>query len=88
MKMSKHDRKIFNQGRAEGFADGYAQGLHDGNPFILMAESITDMARRVSKVLSNPELAEALAKAREMQETLEIEGECDDSISGDDSSES
>lgn len=86
MKMSKHDRKIFNQGKAVGYAEGYAQGLHDGNPINRIAEALQEMVKRVSDILNNPELTEALVEAREMQERLEAEG-CD-SISGDDSLES
>lgn len=87
MKMSKHDRKIFNQGKAfgcaKGYAEGYAQGLHDGNPFIRMAEAFEEMGKRVSEAINNPETLKMLEEARQMQDdmdALEIEGEGNDSV--------
>lgn len=74
MKMSRHDRKMFNMGKESGYYEGYAKGLHDGNPFNAIAEALSEMSMRVSEALCNPEVVKAIA---EMQETLEIEGEDD-----------
>lgn len=72
MKMSRRERKIYNEGKAAGYKDGYTKGLHDGNPFILIAETFADI---VNQITSNPELLEAAlkAKADEIDDELIIE---------------
>ena len=54
MKMSKAERKAYNLGRQAGRAEGYTDGLHDGNPFIALAEGINN----ISKKLTDPEFIE------------------------------
>ena len=72
MKMSRRERRIFNEGKEAGYKDGYIKGLHDGNPFILIAETFADI---VNQITSNPELLEAAlkAKADEIDDELIIE---------------
>ena len=71
MKMSKHDRKIFNQGRREGYAEGYAKGYHDGNPFNTMVEAMSSLAISISEAIKeNPDLLKEMKET----ETLDIEG--------------
>lgn len=66
--MSRKHRKIYKQGKTDGYALGYAQGLHDGNPFIKMAEAIADVVNRISDSLNNPEVLKALEEAKKIQE--------------------
>lgn len=87
MKMSRHDRKIFNQGKAAGFAEGYAKGLYDGNPFNKIMEAVQEMADNITKTFSDPELIKALEEARQMQaecgcdcSECECNGNCDECI--------
>lgn len=87
MKMSRHDRKIFNQGKAAGYIDGYAKGLHDGNPFNLLAEAISKASKAFADMANNPDFKEIIRKANETPSLL-AEGDSDDSISGDDTFES
>jgi flagellar biosynthesis/type III secretory pathway protein FliH len=72
MKMSRRERRIFNEGKEAGYKDGYIKGLHDGNPFILAIEAIADV---VNQIKSDPELLKAVleAKADEIGDELIIE---------------
>lgn len=67
MKMSKKERKAYNQGKATGFMEGYSQGLHDGNPFIIIAEAAERTVKSISEHLSDPEFIKALEEARQAQ---------------------
>lgn len=76
MKMSRHDRKIYNQGKQAGYNDGYIQGLHDGNPFNAIADALTEFGRKAGEILSDPDIKQALIEAQQANDnTLIIEGE-------------
>ena len=34
-KKSRRERKVYEEGRAAGYAEGYKNGLYDGNPSVL-----------------------------------------------------
>lgn len=57
MKMSKAERKAYNQGKRDGkqigYMEGYAKGLHDGNPFNALIDAL-------KKIEENPELLKLL----------------------------
>ena len=60
MKMSRAERKAFNYGKKVGYLEGYAKGVHDGNPFNRILETVQEMV----KTLTKPEIIEAMAKAQ------------------------
>ena len=65
MKMSRSKRKAYNQGRRDGqqigYFEGYAKGLHDGNPFNKIIEAVSNLAKTIA---DNPELMAEALKAR------------------------
>lgn len=71
MKMSKAERKAYNQGKRDGkqigYMEGYAKGLHDGNPFNALIDACASIAKKIAE---NPELLQQLN-----QEELIIEGD-------------
>lgn len=71
MKMSKAERKAYNQGERDGkqigYMEGYAKGLHDGNPFNAIIDTLASIAKTIAE---NPELLQQLN-----QEELIIEGD-------------
>lgn len=73
MKMSKAERKAYKLGRQAGRAEGYAAGLHDGNPFITLAESFNKAINSISDKLSDPEFIEYLQTLKEESEKVEEE---------------
>lgn len=80
MKMSRSERKAYNQGKRDGqqigYFEGYAKGLHDGNPFNAMIEAITSFANTIT---SNPELmAEAIRRTNLSPEELDAELEAEE----------
>ena len=56
-KYNRRDRRIYREGKAAGYTEGYRQGLEDGNPF-----------NQIIKALNDPAFMAALAKAKELQE--------------------
>ena len=60
-------RSEYKRGKAVGYAEGYKQGLHDGNPFIKIAEAASDMVTVISNRLSDPEFLEMLKKAKAIE---------------------
>ena len=70
-KISRSKREAYNQGRHDGYMEGYAKGLYDGNPFNTMVEALSSLANTISEAIKeNPDL---LKEMKEM-ETLDIEG--------------
>ena len=67
MKMSKAERKAYNEGRqsgyTEGYTEGYSKGFHDGNPFNAVAEAIADVMRKIGDMTTSPEFLEAIGYA-------------------------
>lgn len=88
MKMSRHERNIFNQGKksgfAAGYAEGYSKGIYDGNPFNKLADAIVNMSKEFAAMAIN---SDAMKAIEEYNQSM-AEGEQDDSVSGDDSLES
>jgi len=77
MRKTRRDIKNYNEGHADGWAEGYKQGLHDGNPFNRVIEAISVMVKTIT---DNPELmAEALKKAGKTPEELDAEIEAEES---------
>lgn len=67
MKMSKAERKAYN----DGYCEGYIKGLHDGNPFVAMGEALSKLAKVITDTIEeHPELLQQLD-----QEELIIEGD-------------
>lgn len=66
--MTRKERKAYKQGKNLGYVlgydEGYARGLHDGNPIIAIAEVL----RHTFDNLSNPEVIKALEEAKKIQE--------------------
>lgn len=72
MLKKRRDRKNYNAGHdagyVEGYAKGYIEGLHDGNPFIRIAEGISEITSYIVKTIDeNPALIEKALKASEVQ---------------------
>lgn len=65
MRMTRRERKIYKAGKADGYAAGYSQGMHDGNPFILIAESL---GRALDAITTDPDIIKALKEAQESDE--------------------
>ena len=69
MMFSRRNRKIYNLGKRDGYALGYAQGLHDGNPFNSMIEALSNFAKSLNEaVKQNPNLLKALNTVEEPEE--------------------
>lgn len=72
MKMSKAERKAYNQGKRDGkqigYMEGYAKGLHDGNPFNALIDAFARMKKTIDE---NPKFLLQLLD----QEELIIEGD-------------
>lgn len=80
MKMSKSERKAYNQGKRDGqqigYFEGYAKGLHDGNPFNALMEAVSNFVKTIGE---NPEImAEAMKQRAKSPEELEAELEAED----------
>lgn len=65
MRMSRRERKIYKAGKADGYAAGYSQGMHDGNPFVLLTESL---GRAIDAFTTDPDVVKALKEAQESGE--------------------
>ena len=65
MRMTRRERKIYNAGKADGYAAGYSQGMHDGNPFVLIAETL---GRAIDAITTDPDVLKALKEAQESDE--------------------
>ncbi len=72
MKKSRHDRKIYNQGRHAGYNEGYIQGLHDGNPFTLIAEAAAELGRSMVEALKDPDVVKALADSQQAEDAQPV----------------
>lgn len=69
-KLSRRERKIYEEGRAAGYAEGYKNGLYDGNPFNALIDGLRERLNVVADaVKDNPELLKQIQE----QNTLEIE---------------
>lgn len=80
-KYSRRERKIANIAKQEGYMKGYQQGyqlgLHDGNPFILIGESVAKAISSMSDALTDPAFIEACKKAQGEQKEIDSCVSCD-----------
>ena len=76
-KYSRRERKIASIAKQEGYLKGYQQGLHDGNPFILLAESVTKAVSAMADTLTDPAFIEACKEAQEEQKKIGSCVSCD-----------
>ena len=49
-KLTKSERKIYNEGKRAGYNEGYNQGLHDGNPFNKMFDYINNVLKTINEM--------------------------------------
>lgn len=75
-KYSRRERKIASIAKQEGYLKGYQQGLHDGNPFIIMAETLSRAVSAIADSLTDPAFIEACKEAQEAQEELKKIDSC------------
>ena len=73
MKMSKRERKAYNLGRENGYIEGYKDGLHDGNPFISLAEGLNKAIGVISEKLTDPEFIEYCKRVTAEEEMEQVE---------------
>ena len=66
-KFTRRERKIYKQGKAAGYIEGYAKGLHDGNPFIALGEAAAKVVASLGEMITDPEFVE-YAKAQKFEE--------------------
>ena len=64
---TKRYRSEYKRGKAVGYVEGYAQGLHDGNPLNKIADAAANMAKVISDRMSDPAFIEALKKAKAIE---------------------
>lgn len=76
-KYSRRERKIASIAKQEGYIEGYLKGLHDGNPFITMAESLSKAVSAMADALTDPAFIEACKEAQEEQKKIESCVSCD-----------
>ena len=69
-KLSRRERKVYEEGRAAGYAESYKNGLYDENPFNALIDGLMEYLNVVADaVKDNPELLKQIQE----QNTLEIE---------------
>lgn len=68
-KYTRRERGIYRVGKAAGYAEGYRQGLEDGNPFIKIAKAAGKILDGLAKVVADPDFMAALEEARKEEET-------------------
>lgn len=72
MKLTRRERKIYNNGRQEGYLEGYEKGLYDGNPFNTIIDVIKDFTGRVIDLMNDQELAKAIEEANQINNDIEF----------------
>lgn len=84
-RLSRRERKAYEEGRAAGYAEGYKNGLHDGNPFNAIIDAVASLAEVYKEtaelIKDNPDLLAELANPDNLN-TLEIEGGDNDTEGG------
>ena len=79
MKMSRRERKAFNEGKAAGYTigylEGYKKGLYDGNPFNALRDAVNNSVKVIREWLDNPEVQKLIEEQKKLQDmdSLEIE---------------
>ena len=83
---TRKERRIRRGGYDEGYIAGYKQGLHDGNPFIAIAEAATKAVNSLAESFADPEFQEVCRKYLEerKEEERETDNLCDDCKIADD----
>lgn len=59
---TRKERRIRRGGYDEGYIAGYKEGLHDGNPFIAIAEAATKCVNSLAESFADPKFQEACRK--------------------------
>lgn len=77
MKMSKAERKAYNLGRSDGYAEGYFKGYEDGNPFLAIAKAVKELTYNISTFVEDPEFQKRLLEIKEEISREEAENETD-----------
>lgn len=76
MKLTRRERKIYNNGRQigylEGHLEGYKQGLYDGNPFNTIVDAIRDFTGKIFDLMTEPEFAKAIEEANQANNDIEF----------------
>lgn len=72
---TRRERRIRRSGYDEGYNAGYKQGLHDGNPFIAIAETATKAVNSLVKTFADPEFQKVLREYSEKKNSHK--GNCD-----------
>ena len=65
-------RSAYKEGKKAGYIQGYVQGLHDGNPFIKIADAAANMAKFIADRMNDPTFIEALKEAKAMEDHEEV----------------
>lgn len=59
---TRKERRIRRGGYDEGYIAGYKEGLHDGNPFIAIAEAATKAVNALTESFADSDFQEACRK--------------------------
>lgn len=72
MKPNRRQRKAINEakraGYNAGYAEGYKKGLHDGNPFITLAESLSKVLNTVADQMNDSEFVKMCIEAKRLED--------------------
>lgn len=63
-KFTRRERKIYKAGKTAGYMDGYAKGLHDGNPFNNLVDSLAAIGRTLGEAMKDPEIIQAIKEQK------------------------
>lgn len=72
MKLTRRERKIYNNGRQIGYLEGYEKGLYDGNPFNTIIDVIKDFTGKIFDLMADPELAKAIEETNQANNDVEF----------------
>lgn len=68
---TRRERRLRRSGYDEGYNAGYKQGLHDGNPFIAIAEAATKVVNSLAESFADPAFQEACREYLEEKQKKE-----------------
>ena len=69
---NRREHEIYIQGKAAGYIEGYAKGLHDGNPFIALGKVVASLG----EIITDPNFIE-FAKAVMLEENSQTTRDCE-----------
>lgn len=72
MKLTRRERKIYNNGRQIGYLEGYEQGLHDGNPFNTLVDAFKNIIWNIFDLMTEPDFAKAIEEANQANNDIEF----------------